>query len=187
MTETETTPKEETPEVVEKKKPGHFRRQGMNYAKLLGAITALTTAVNGYLDLEKKNALVYQALASKVNNMSTELAEIKGQNAVIMMFVKAELGAEALDALDAMEPAMAPTRAPAMAVPASDEPEAASDEMDEHGGGVGDTMVEVMTESAEPKPEKRAKAQMNVQAYQELPANLEDLVQEQKQLQVQEE
>ena len=181
MTDTETTSTPEAPEEKPAKKPGHLRRQGMNYAKLVGAITALTAAVNGYLDLEKKNALVYQALASKVNNMATELAEVKGQNQVIMVFLARQNG------LDEMleEMGEVPTRSPA-SLPKPERLDDAGEEAEEATSIEDeiDMVAEVTVASEAPEPVAQS---MNVDAYQELPANLDDLVQEQKQLQVQEE
>jgi hypothetical protein len=166
----------------------------MNYAKLVGAITALTAAINGYLDLEKKNALVYQALASKVNHMAEELSELKGQNQVMMIFLARKEGMT--DMLEAME--AEPERAPASSPrPVRDDPEEAAEEVSEEAaeaflsGESGEEVAfvgttEVSVESEE-EPEPKAEKRVVVQAYQELPANLDDLVQVQEQLQVQEE
>lgn len=47
--------------------------------KLIMAITALVTAINGYLELEKQNALVLQALGSKVNELAKEVSYLHGR------------------------------------------------------------------------------------------------------------
>jgi hypothetical protein len=169
------------------KKPGHLRRQAPNYAKLVAAIGALTAAVNGYYDLAKKNELVYQALASKVNNMAVEMAEVKGQNQVILIFLAQQSGnAEMLEEMGAREPASEKPNYihsyghddesdPAEGEGA-EEPEAMSDE----------PAMAVEVESDEPPPPKKEK-KVVVQAYQELPSDLAQLIQVQEQLQVQEE
>lgn len=195
MTDTEEKPevqKEEAP-----KKPGHLKKHGGNYAKLIAAISALTAAVNGYLDLAKKNELVYQALASKVNNMAEELAHVKGQNQVMLIFLAQKYGME--DMLDEMGAAETPARAPASSMasapamhdePEMDEPTPAGDEAVEAAESSPEAHTEVVVEAAPPpppKPKPKAEKRVVVQAYQELPQNLDDLVQVQEQLQVQEE
>lgn len=190
MTDTEKpeAQKEEAP-----KKPSHLKKHGGNYAKLIAAISALTAAVNGYLDLAKKNELVYQALASKVNNMAEELAHVKGQNQVMLIFLAQKHGME--DMLEEMGAAGAPVRSPASSVagspamhdePEMDEPASEGDEAVEAAEASPEAHADVVVEAA-PPPKPKAEKRVVVQAYQQLPANVEDLVQEQKQLQVQEE
>ncbi len=202
MADSEETKPEDAPEKKEeptKKQPGHLRRNGMNYAKLVGAITALTAAVNGYLDLEKKNALVYEALASKVNNMSAELSEIKGQNQVILIFLSNQAGGEMMmDELGSAEPTPNHIHSEGHEPDEPEEhveataalPPPVEAEFEEGGVAVaeGETTVEVAAEEAVPsaKPRK-AKKRVEIQAFQQLPANLEDLAELQEQIQVQEE
>jgi len=172
MTDIEEKPTEAQEE--KPKKASHLRKHGGNYAKLIAAISALTAAINGYLDLAKKNELVYQALASKVNHMSTELAEVRGQNEVLMMFVKAKLGAES-DEFEAMEEAAVEEAPPvsSLGVAAGATPEA-----DVAVTAVADEEPPAAALAKPPKAEKR----VAVQAYQQLPDDLADLVQVQEQL-----
>lgn len=60
----------------------HAKKHGVNYVKLIGAITALTAAVNGYLDLAKQNELMLQALGSKLNGISLKVAFLEGKHSV---------------------------------------------------------------------------------------------------------
>jgi len=170
MTDTE----EKTEEKAEAPKKSHLKKHGGNYARLIAAVTALTAAVNGYLDLAKKNALVYEALASKVNSISTELAQLKGQNEILLEFVKTHMRrGESLPAH--RPPAVIPAPTPTAPDEEDTAVEAASDEAS------ADVMVEV-TAGAPPKKEK---GRFSIDAFQQLPANVGDLVQAQEQLQVQ--
>lgn len=137
------------------------RKHTINGAKLVTAITALTFAVSGYLELAKRNELVYRALASKVNNMAEELSEVKGQNQVLMIFVQARMGSM----MESM---------PADASPV---------EPDFFDGGLKSVSIQGMESYDEIEAEEEETTKMVIQAYQELPESLDDLMLVQEQLQ----
>jgi len=136
---------------------GKLKKHTINGAKLIAAIGTLTAAVNGYLDLEKKNELVLQALASKINALSQEVAYLKGR----------------LDATAAVE-----------AVPAEPTPPPAEPVMmDEVGEGAGDegaeaaVEVEAVAEVAEDVKPIKAKRQIKLDAYEAVPTTMQELQQ----------
>ena len=64
----------------------HAKKHGMGYVKLTAAIGALVVAINGYTALQKKNInlakenrVLFNAVAKKVNSMSEELAYMRGR------------------------------------------------------------------------------------------------------------
>lgn len=100
-----TLPTPQEPKPPEAKRPTsgrrvreHMRNHRAGYVKLVGALTALATAVTGYLELEKSDKLVYKALTTKVNLMAEELASLKGQNELMLIFLQAKLGGEIVPA-----------------------------------------------------------------------------------------
>lgn len=155
-------------------RPGHLRRHGKNYAKIAIAITGLTAAIDRYLDLEEKNSVVYEALAGKVNGLSRELSELKGQNHILLVFIQSRMGAE----MGSLEPGFAEDTY------SMGESELISGEAptaDEEWGELEDEGVEVEAaaivearEGARPRPIPASAA------FRELPAKVEDLLQAQQ-------
>jgi len=143
---------------VEENRSNHFRRHAKNYAKMVVAVTGLTAAVNRYLDLEKKNEVVYEALAEKVNGISRELSELKGQNHILLMFIRSRMGSEA----EVLSRPKATTPSSFFAH-AGDSPE-----------------MEKAADEAESKGEKSESAITSPVVFQELPAKVEDLLQAQQ-------
>ncbi|MGW8178180.1 MAG: hypothetical protein ACWGQW_05340 [bacterium] len=148
-------------------------------SKLIMAIGALTAAVNGYTDLSKKsvqlseqNAALYKALSTKVNDMAERLAFLEGR----------------IEGLNKKEAHRAARR------------KLWHKEEKPAGGGIGEEAAEMMDESegaveveaaAPPEPE-RAPASIEmappplkekIKAYEQLPDNLEALMQNQQQVQ----
>lgn len=161
-------------------------------SKLVMAIGALTAAVNGYMELSKKsvqlseqNALLFKALSTKVNGMAEKMAYIEGR----------------IDGLDRSEAEKAvkekiierPVRAPA-----SFGTGGGSDESMEGALGVMHDEPEVAAATApEPVPEKPKamdkppkqeqqvdqRQEVQYKAYEQLPNDLEALIQVQQQQQ----
>lgn len=160
-------------------------------SKLVMAIGALTAAVNGYMELSKKsvqlseqNAALYKALSSKVNGMAERLAYMEGR----IDGLSSEEAEEAVKDKIGPRPARAPASEEAMGgggvledlMGDEPEPEAAaatapaSEEFD-------DEPVAVL--KAAPPPPPMMQQQQQYQAYEELPDNLEALMQDQEQVQ----
>jgi hypothetical protein len=64
-------------------KPAPTKRQravkvSIDVAKIVAAITSLIVVYNGYRDLENKNALLLEALGSKLNALSEKVAHLEG-------------------------------------------------------------------------------------------------------------
>lgn len=151
----------------------HVQRNKAGYAKLVGAITALTTAIAGYTELARNNQIVYQTLATKVNSMAEELSWLKGQNELMLIFLQAKLGGEIVPPTT--------TRDEATPAPRSPPPE-------ERGSARGAIRKAppVRSERLPEKPPKELQKELQkeivVDAFKKLPPNLEALMAEQKAL-----
>jgi hypothetical protein len=139
----------------------HVKKYGGGYATLIGAITALIVAINGYLELMRKDELVYEALSSKVNYMAEELSELKGQNSVMLVFLQSRFGGDVL-----------PTEEPELVAVPDKRP-------------IETMSAPVVRSEREPprKTRQKPKPRIKIKAFQKLPVDLDSLVREQKQLQ----
>jgi hypothetical protein len=134
--------------------------------KLVAAIGVLTAAVNNYLDQENKNAelgrqnaLILQALGSKVNNLGNEVSYIKGR----------------LDSLPAFRPSHHRLEQPPPVRPVGMAPAPKEDEV-EPAGVLGE--VEVTSDAPEPERSKEDKAPpLRIDAFEDVPTSLKDLQQ----------
>jgi hypothetical protein len=175
MPELPTLPQPEAP-TKDRPKSGklikdHVRRNRAGYAKLVGAITALTTAITGYLELERNNRIVYQTLAAKVNLMAEELSHLKGQNELMLIFLQAKLGGEI----------MPPEKGPLPRGENSDKKSrATSSPTKEESNSLTrrGPRAERLPDEAPAKPQRR----VIFNAFQELPDDLEGLMKAQKAL-----
>jgi len=154
--------------------------------KLVTGIGALSAGVERYVDLAEKNEAAYEALVAKSNSQSEELAALKGKIDVLLLVIDKELdhpepvaaavadmssigAAGGMPPIEETEKADKPTTMSKAKVVtrADDTTEDSSDEDPQP------TAAEAKT----PKPESK---QMKVGAYEQLPANLEDLVQKRR-------
>lgn len=148
----------------------HVQRNKAGYAKLVGAITALTTAIAGYTELARNNQVVYQTLAAKVNSMAEELSWLKGQNELMLIFLQAKLGGEIVP----------PEEVRDMATPAPPEPRDRAPEGVGAVRGASRKSPPKRREKPSEKPPKELQREVVVDAFKKLPPNLEALIAEQK-------
>lgn len=144
----------------------HAKKHGMGYAKLAAAVVALTAAVNGYADLQKENLtlakqnrVLFQAVASKVNGMAERLAYVEGRLE----------GLKPKEATEAMEEKITPFKPR----PASDKPRMKAKAMHE-------PIEDDMEDAPEPVVEHQPIQTMKMNAYEQLPENLSELMQVQQ-------
>ncbi len=123
-------------------------------AKLVVGVGVIGAGVQEYVALQEQNRLVYQTLSTKVNNMAEVLANIQGQHSILLKLVPG-VHHEEMFAPTAHMP-RAPSKPPTSKKP-KPKPK-----------------VEVATE---PIPIQR---KIDVQAFEQLPANLDDLANEYK-------
>lgn len=155
---------------AETPKPSKLKSRAALTTKLIAAIGTLTVAINGYMDLQEQNQLVLQALGSKLNNLSQRVARMEGfVVGVTMEKASADTPAKPIRYDDDFPE---PIEEHAVAVVAAEIPE---DELE---------MVEVMA-APEPAPKKVKKAKLNIDAYEDVPMDMDSL--EQMQVQAQEE
>ena len=168
----------------------HVKRNAGGYARLVAALGALTVAINGYAELSKQsavlgdqNALAFQALATKVNSMAERMAYMQGrldglrheeaEDAV-------ELKLEEFDVDEEVEDAVKKARVGSSG--------------SFSGGGAGDFTVEeepevaAVTGDLAPKalePLVRASRYIQIDAFEQLPEDIGELIQVQEQIQEQ--
>jgi hypothetical protein len=146
-------------------------------SKLIMAIGALTAAIDGYADLSKKsvqlseqNAALYKALSGKVNDVAERLAFLEGRIDGLNKEAAQRAVHRKLWRKEKEEPV--DSDADGAVEVESDEPsEAAHDEPAAMGSPPPPSVT------AAPPP------QVQIKAYEQLPDNLEALMQEQKQVQ----
>lgn len=61
------------------KASSHVKEHGGSYLKLAAAIGALATAVNGYVELQRNQEALLQAMSTKLNALTAKVAYLEGR------------------------------------------------------------------------------------------------------------
>ncbi len=92
----------------------HVQKNKKGYAKLVAVIVGLTAAVKAYTGLEEQNAMILQAVATKLNSLSEEVAYIKGMCVAMRSVETVSVSAPApVEPVPASRPTFRPMSRPA--------------------------------------------------------------------------